>query len=107
MLFTSKSLVALGVRLLDRPLLIRRHHRDAGCQRGVDLGLIIGANAVAEAGEPFRRLGPGARRSRTHTSASTDPSEAMCSLCIFPEMRRVHIRLLQKSVRRGRVDLAL
>jgi hypothetical protein len=53
-----ESLVALRVRLLDRPLLIRRHHRDAGVQRGVDLGLIVGADAVAEAGEPLRQLGP-------------------------------------------------
>jgi hypothetical protein len=41
-----ESLVALGVRLLDHPLLIRRHHRDAVVQRGVDLGLIVGADAV-------------------------------------------------------------
>ena len=62
-------------------------------QRGVDLGLIVGADAVAEAGEPLRSLAQKARRSRTDTSASTDPSEAMCSLRIFPETRRVCIRL--------------
>ena len=27
-------------------------------QRGVDLGLIVGADAVAEAGKPLRQLGP-------------------------------------------------
>jgi hypothetical protein len=48
----------ISVRLLDRPLLLGRHHRDAGVQRAVNLGLIVGADAVAEAGEPLRQLGP-------------------------------------------------
>jgi hypothetical protein len=34
-----------------------------------------------------------ARRSRTETSASTDPRLAICSLCILPATRRVCIRL--------------
>jgi hypothetical protein len=58
----------------------------------------LGADAVAEAGEPLRQLAQ-KQALATDTSASTDPSEAMCSLCIFPETRRVCIRLASEGVR--------
>jgi hypothetical protein len=52
------SLVVCGVFLLDGALLFRRHHRDTGVQRAVNLAVLVGADAICEAGEAAGKLGP-------------------------------------------------
>jgi hypothetical protein len=50
--------IILRILLLHRPLFIGRHHRNAGVKRAVNLGLVVGADAIGEPGEAPRELGP-------------------------------------------------
>jgi hypothetical protein len=53
-----EALVVAGVLLLDAALLVRRHHRDAGMECGIDPAVLIRPDAVSERRKTLRQLGP-------------------------------------------------